>query len=114
MLFYVLTRQDTSKVPFELYKDNAVVVYWLGNEINAETGNGFVSYAISFDYKDDTHTIYSQITLFNLTDADLTHLKLLGINPTAMDIPTLRTAIENGESKFLLPRVIDRTDEEQD
>lgn len=102
MKFYQISYVLSRLIPFEVYKDKVVVTTAISNAA------GYVYYEISYDYKDYTNPYTKDIFFYDLTDEDLTHLKLLGacfINYYAIVNPELEAAITNKLLTFKTPRI---------
>lgn len=100
MLFYFVTRDDISKIPFETYKNNLIVLTFILNDAYDS------HYRITFDYNLYFQSkSYNQLMLlYNLTDADLVHLNLLGIpikSALLVVIGPLEKAIIEGDDIFV-------------
>lgn len=95
---WVPRRYDTI-LPFDLYKDNVIILSW-------QAGNWNPVYSISFSYdyiRYPTISAYVELYLYNLTDEDFIHLNLIGIpikKSLAINIPELTNALENKIQSF--------------
>lgn len=100
-LFYVIEHKFVSKVPFDLYEDKIIVLTWYHD---AKRG---AAYHISQDY-----TSYVQgkaLLMHNLTDEDLTHLNLMGVDikrSQSLAMPYLLKALIDSNDNFQPIKVI--------
>lgn len=98
MKFYYIVEREVLKIPFEIYKNNVVILSLI--EVFADRP----IYEISLDFKD--HSMYNNdMYLYNLTDEDILHLTLLGVilNEEYCDLmPELAEAIKNKRTNIAL------------